>query len=123
MTKNTRNLLLCRIASLLIVVMLFRYRAIFMTIQGAGSQVFVVAIVAIFYVLNIITLVGLFFRKSWGFITSYFALPISTFLFAVSYVPFIIDWLPMPLRMYSVPFLNAFLLVGIVYLQVHHRRH
>ena len=119
MTKNTRNLLLCRIASLLIVVMLFRYRAIFMT---TGHQVFVVAIVALFYALNIVTLVGLFFRKSWGFITSYFALPISTVLFAVSYVPFITDWLPMSLRMYSVPFLNALLLVGIVYLQVQHRR-
>jgi len=122
MRKQTLNLLLCRIASLLILIMLIRYRAIFVLLRDPGSNIFSVVVVLLFYALNIATLIGLFFASCWGFITSYFSIPISTFLFATSYFPFITDWLPMPIRMYSIPALNAVLLVGIVSLQVQRHR-
>ncbi len=122
MTKQSRNLLFCRIISLLILFMLIRYRAISVLIRDPGISVFTTIIVLLFYALNLATLIGLFFAKSWGFITSYFSIPISTFLFAVSYAPFLSDWLPMSARVYVVPVLNALLLVGIVSLQMQQRR-
>ncbi len=122
MKKQSWNIFWCRIIALLFLIMLVRYRAISMLIRDPSGDILTTIIVVLFYVLNIGSLLGLFFVKSWGFITTYFSIPLSTFLFAVSYVPLLTDWFPPKARMYTVPALNALLLIAIVSLQAQLRR-
>lgn len=117
-----RNTFYCRIIALLILIMMARYHAIFVLMTDPSSGVYTWALVAIFYVLNILTMIGLFIPRRWGFILSYFALPISTLLFAVSYLSFLTDWLPLKARLYVTPFANALLLLAVITLQFKRRQ-
>ena len=118
-----RTILFCRIAALLFLIMMVRYRAIFVLFIDPSSNIYSFVVVAVFYLLNIISMIGLFIPRQWGFISCYFSIPLSTLLFATSYFSFVTDWLPTEVLRYLVPFLNALFLVGIVTLQVRLRRH
>jgi len=117
-----RNALFCRIVALLFLIMMVRYRTIYVLMTDASSNIYVILVVAIFYLLNIASMVGMFLPRQWGFISCYFSIPLSTFLFGVSYFSFISDWLPTRAMIYVVPFLNAALLVLVVHLQVRRGR-
>jgi len=122
MTKEKRNLWLCRLASLLFLIMLVSYWKLFQFLSHRNSNVFTIIILVLFYLLNLTSLAGLFFAKSWGFISTYFSIPISTALFAVSYFPFLMVRLPMPTGSYIVIGLNTLFLIGIVLLQIERHR-
>lgn len=120
MTKNglKSNTLLCRVMALLFLIMMVRYRAIFVLLTDTNSNIYSIIVVTIFYLLNIISMIGVFIPRQWGFIVCYFAIPLSTYLFATSYFSFITDWLSHPVLIYLIPCLNALFLIGIVTLQV-----
>ncbi len=120
MTENRlkSNTLLCRVMALLFLIMMVRYRAIFVLLTDTSSNIYSIIVVALFYLLNIVSTIGLFIPRQWGFIVCYFSIPLSTYLFATSYFSFITDWIAHPVLIYLIPFLNAFLLIGIITLQV-----
>lgn len=117
-----RNTLFSRIAALLFLIMMVRYRAIFVLLTDPSSNVYSIIVVGIFYLLNIMSMVGLFMPRQWGYISSYFSIPLSTFLFAVSYLSFVTDWIPASTDRFLIPFVNALFLIWIVTLQVKRRR-
>lgn len=116
------NTLFCRIVAFLFLYMMVRYRGIYVLLVDPSSNIYSMGIVVVFYLLNIASMIGLFMPRRWGFIISYFAIPISTLLFATSYFAFITDWLPRASLIYAIPFLNALLLIWIATLQVKRRR-
>lgn len=120
--KLKRNSFFCRIAALLFLLMMVRYRAIYVLLTDPSSNIYSILIVAIFYLLNLASMVGLFLPRQWGFISSYFSIPLSTFLFATSYLFFVTDFASGEMAVYLIPFINALFLIGIVMLQVQ-RRH
>jgi hypothetical protein len=119
MTSSGKNRLYCHIIAALFFIMLVRYRAIFVLILDPSRSMYAVIVVSLFYLLNFISMVGLFFQRRWGFIVSYVSIPLSTFLFATSYLPWLTDWLSVSWALYLTPGLNAVLLIFIIHL---HRR-
>ena len=77
-TPLKRNTLFCRIASLLFLIMMVRYRVIFVLLTDPGSNIYSILVVSIFYLLNIASMVGMFMSRKWGFIVCYFSIPLST---------------------------------------------
>lgn len=116
-----RNTVYCRIVSLLILLMMVRYRGIFVLFTDPGSGPYSITVVGFFYLLNIASMIGLFIPRKWGFVFSYFAIPLSTFVFATSYLSFITDWFPRHVMLYLIPFVNAILLISIIMLHARHK--
>ncbi|MCB1827653.1 MAG: hypothetical protein KDH94_04425 [Coxiellaceae bacterium] len=116
------NTFFSRLAALLFLLMMVRYRALYVLMIDPSRNIYSILVVAIFYLLNLISMVGLFIPKNWGYISCYFSIPLSTFLFASSYLFFLTDYLSGRTAVYVIPFVNALILVAIVVLQVK-RRH
>ena len=103
------DILFCRIAALLFLMMMVRYRAIVVLFIDPSSNIYSLMVVGVFYLLNVISMVGLFIARQWGFISCYFSIPLSTLLFATSYFSFVTDWLPTEVLRYLVSFFKCFI--------------
>jgi hypothetical protein len=119
MTASVKNRWYCHVVAALFFIMLVRYHAIFVLILDPSRSIYGVIVVGVFCLLNFISMIGLFFQRGWGFIACYFAVPLSTFLFATSYLPWLTEWLSVKWAFYLTPGLNAVMLIFIIQL---HRR-
>ena len=122
MTSFAKNRLYCQMVAAFFFIMLVRYRAIFVLILDPSRSIYSVAVVSVFYCMNFISMLGLFFQRRWGFVVSYITIPLSTFLFSTSYLPWLADALPVRWALYLVPLLNAVILICIVQLSRRCRR-
>lgn len=120
----------CRLVSLLIILMLMigwkNPILMFQTAFAQRQSSWTFALFAIgtaFLVLNLLTAVGLFLMKNWGFILAYIAIPFSTIFLSTPYIPLLINNFPVHIYQYKpIIIVNLIVLFYVIYLHIGYRR-
>lgn len=113
--------LICRVMALLILVTVIVHWDIFLVFFHYPLPIGWYALMAImgliFIVINIVSAVGLFWEKPWGFTTSYLAIVFSTLFFSACYIPYLTRLFPAQDRTYAMMLVNVIFIIIIASLQ------
>lgn len=120
MTVNKISLLCKVIALLMLLTVVFHWNVFLIFFNyplPIGWYVIMVLMALIFVIINIISAVGLFWGKKWGFTTSYLAIVFSSLFFGTCYIPYFPHLFPREDRAYVLTLVNLIIIVIIASLQ------
>lgn len=109
------------VACLIVLTMISNWRIIDLIFQPACTvvwwDVFMTVIALLFFVLNLLAVIGLCLIKKWGFIMSYVAIAFSTVMLSTIYLPMILEILPDNLHVVALLLVNLLIILMLIYLQ------
>jgi len=117
----------CRlIASLIILMLLINWESGYLMFQIITSdtlwKIFVFALGASFFALNLVSATGLFLNKRWAFWLTYIAVVFTTIFFSIPYIPLITKLFPHNIRYIPLIVGNLIVLAFTAYLHVLSRK-
>jgi hypothetical protein len=106
----------CRFFACLIILVLvinFENLLIFRANTSIQGYIFIFALGSLYLVLNLLSVLGLFFGKQWGFWLTYIAIILTTFFFSTSYIPWISNLFQENIRFIPMIISNFVVLISI----------
>jgi hypothetical protein len=106
----------CRFFACLIILVLvinFENLLIFRANTSIQGYIFIFALGSLYLVLNLLSVLGLFFGKQWGFWLTYIAIIFTTFFFSTSYIPWISNLFQENIRFIPMIISNFVVLISI----------
>lgn len=125
MTVNKINLGCKFIALLMLLTVIFNWKGIYIFFNNPlpiGWYVIISIVFLLFFLLNVVSAVGLFWSKHWGFTLSYIAIVFSTLFFGSCYIPHLPRLFPAHERPYIAILVNLILIAVIATLHYLSRR-
>lgn len=106
----------CRFFACLIILVLiinFGNLLIFRVNTSIQGDIFIFALGSLYLVLNLLSVLGLFFGKQWGFWFAYVAIIFTTIFFSTSYIPWISSLFQENIRFIPMIISNFVVLISI----------